>query len=120
MNERPNNLNGRRAGYTGTRQSSSFDAANVPVHEHDGGSLLRCNAAGGVQIVALGDNVGPGFSIDVMAEGTATVRIGSTGPGITVHSRGDRYDLAGQYAIAHAECIEPGVWVVSGDLITGA
>ena len=119
MDKATGNMNGRRSGYTGTRRDISSDAASYSVTEHDGGALVRMTADAGIQSIPLGATVGPGFYVDFVASGGSTVRFTSTGPEVTVNSRGNRYDIAGQHGVARAECIGPGEWVVSGDLVSG-
>lgn len=115
----PGNLNGRRSGYTGTRRYVS-SATQYTVSEADGGGMVRMTAAAGPVFVVLGANVGAGFYVDVMREGaSSTVAFNALDESVTLLSRGDRTELNGQYAVGRAECIEPGVWLLSGDLTAG-
>ncbi len=115
----PGNMNGRHSGYSGTQRIIE-SAQQYTVTEQDGGAFIRMTAAAGPQFVLLGNNVGAGFWVDVMREGAAsTIAFNTIEPGVTIRSRGDRTELNGQYAQARAECIAPGVWVLSGDLTAG-
>jgi len=115
----PGNINGRNTGYTGTRPIVEA-TGNYTVEPQHGGGMIRCTQAANDVFVTLTATVGPGFFLDIMADGaTSTVQFDSA-DGVIIRSRGGRLQLVDRYSVARAECVAPGEWVISGDVETGA
>lgn len=118
-NNTTGNMNGDRAGHTGSFATLEYDGQHT-VLETDGGSLLRMTAAAGPNFVILPANLGVGFFVDVVREGAgSTIAFNATDPEVTIRSRDDRNELTGQWSRARAEVIAPNTWLLSGDLTAG-
>jgi hypothetical protein len=120
MNE-VKSLNTIGRGNSGTRTVEEFSGEELTtLNEGSGGRVFLMNRGTEQTAVVNAGVVGPGWEAYFYQYGAGATRFQTVPGGATLLSRGNRFVTNGQYAIARLRCVAPDVFIVDGDVTTGA